>query len=79
MCNPLLSCTKSKKNSLNGNNLGRKKNSTPHPITPPPRRKEKNKKNSLVCMSNPLIDYMKAVLVKLFATIFDLGANAPII
>jgi hypothetical protein len=70
---------KIKKISLNGNNLGRKKIQLHTPITPPPRRKEKNKKNSLVCMSNPLIDYMKAVLVKLFATIFDLGANAPII
>ncbi len=29
-------------------------------------------------MSNPLIDYMKAVLMKLFATNFDQGANAPI-
>ncbi len=63
--------------SLNGNNLGKNKIQLQIPIHQPQKEKQ-NKKNSLVCMSNPLIDYMKAVLVKLFATIFDQGANAPI-
>jgi hypothetical protein len=68
---------KIKKISLNGKNLGKNQIQLHTPLHHP-QKEEKNKKNSLVCMSNPLIDYMKAVLVKLFATIFDLEANAPI-